>query len=216
MMTITETTSENLTATQWEIAHAIALTLVKENTDVNEFGKAVAYLRAYVKQKDATSRFFKYLKTLVSNGRQIGHSKKTTDYYISIDKACSDYLKNISDADTILQILGWVSRLMRYYKDAGVPIGEIPTPTAPPAESARQAEIAKVSSSQKFTVGQVIESVIAVVKNVDVTYEIVLTKQRLSKKEHKKAQSLKEGQKVKVEILEIKEDGSIKKIKLVD
>jgi len=216
MMIITETTKKNLTDTQWEIAHAIALTLVKENTDVNELGKAVAYLRSIVQQTDATSRFFKYLKTLVSNGRQIGHSKKTTDYYISIDKACSDYLKNISNAHTILQILGWVSRLMRYYKDAGVPIGEVPTPTAPPTESARQKEIAKASSSYNFKIGQLIEAVIAVIKNVEVTYEIVLTKQILSKKEHKKAQFLKEGQKVKVEILELKEDGSIRKIQIID
>ncbi|WP_427156969.1 hypothetical protein ACQFX9_16345 [Aliinostoc sp. HNIBRCY26] len=215
-MTITESASETITDAQWEIAHAIALTLVKDDTDVNEVRKAVAYLRGYIHQPDATSRFFKYLKTLVSNGRQIGHSGKTTHYYRSIDKACSDYLKSINDAHTILQILGWVSRLMRYYKDAGVPIGEIAIPTAPPPESARQAEVAKASSSQKFTVGQVIEAIIAVKKNIDVTYEVVFTKQRLSKKEHKKAQDLTEGQKVKVEILELKEDGSIKKVKLVD
>ncbi|MGH1394841.1 MAG: hypothetical protein ACRAVC_12560 [Trichormus sp.] len=215
-MITTKANSEIITERQWEIAHAIALTLVKDNTDVNEVGKAVAYLRGYVHQADATSRFFNYLKTLVKYGKQIAHSKSTPDYYISIDKACSNYLKNISDAHTILQILGWVSRLMRYYKDAGVPIGEIPTPTAPPPESARQAEIARASSSHKFTVGQVIEAIIAVKKNIDVTYEIVLTKQRLSKKEHKNAQDLTEGQKVKVEILELKEDGSIKKIKLVD
>lgn len=216
MMTITETAREILTDTQWEIAHAIALTLVKENTDVNELGKAVAYLRSIVQQTDAASRFFKYLKTLVSSGRQIGHSKKTTDYYISIDKACSDYLKNISDADTILQILGWVSRLMRYYKDAGVPIGEIPTPTAPPAESPRQAEIAKVSSSQKFTVGQIIEAQVSAIKGNKVTYEILETTQKLTEKEPKKASLLSEGQKVKVEILDLKEDGSIRKVKYIE
>jgi hypothetical protein len=215
-MTITESTSETLTDAQWEIAHGIALTLVKDNADVNELGKVVAYLRAYVRETDATSRFFKYLDTLVSNGRQIGHSGKTTDYYRSIDKACSNYLKNISDAHTILQILGWVSRLMRYYKDAGIPIGEIATPAPPPVESARQAEIAKASSSHNFTVGQVVEAIIAAIKNIDVTYEIVLNKQRLTKEEHKKAQSLKEGQQVKVEILKIKEDGSIKKVKLIN
>lgn len=215
-MTITETAREILTDTQWEIAHAIALTLVKENTDVNELGKAVAYLRSIVQQTDATSRFFKYLKTLVSSGRQIGHSKKTTDYYISIDKACSDYLKNISDADTILQILGWVSRLMRYYKDAGVPIGEIPTPIAPPAESARQAEIAKVSSSQKFTVGQIIEAQVSAIKGNKVTYEILETTQKLTEKEPKKAAQLKEGQVVKVKITALKDDGNIKSVRCMD
>lgn len=214
IMTITETTTAILTDTQWEIAHAIALTLVKENTDVNELGKAVAYLRAYVKQEDATSRFFKYLKNLVSNGRQIGHSKKTTDYYISIDKACSDYLKNISNADTILQILGWVSRLMRYYKDAGVPIGEIPTPTAPPAESARQAEIAKVAKSQDFKVDQILDAIVTKINGNKVTYEILGTI-KLTEKEPKKAGLLTEAQIVKVKILSLKDDGSIKSVKCI-
>jgi hypothetical protein len=200
---------------QWEIAHAIALTLVKDNTDVNEVGKAVAYLRGYIHQPDATSRFFKYLKTLVSNGRQIGHSGKTTDYYRSIDKACSDYLKSINDAHTILQILGWVSRLMRYYKDAGVPIGEIATPTAPPPESARQAEIVQAISNQNFVVGQIIEALVTAIKGNKVTYEILETTQKLTEKEPKRALLLSEGQKVKVEILDLKEDGSIKKIKCI-
>ena len=62
----------------------------------------------------------------------------------------------------------------------------------------------------------IIEAIIAYKKVVEVTYEIILTKQKLSKKEHKKAEYLNEGQTVKVEILELKEDGSIKKIKLID
>ncbi|MEA5565773.1 hypothetical protein [Anabaena sp. UHCC 0399] len=205
-----------ITDAQWEIAHAIALTLVKDNTDVNELGKAVAYLRGYVHQPDATSRFFKYLKTLVINGRQIGHSGKTTDYYRSIDKACSDYLKSVSDADTILQILGWVSRLMRYYKDAGVPIGEIATPTAPSVESTRQAEIAQASSNQNFVVGQIMEAIVTAIKGNKVTYEILETTQKLTQKEPRKAPLLSEGQKVKVEILDFKEDGSIRKVQCIE
>ncbi|MBD2194844.1 MULTISPECIES: hypothetical protein [Calothrix] len=214
-MTIAELSSESLTDAQWEIAHAIAQILVKENTDVNELGKAVAYLRASVNQPNATSRFFQYLKTLVSNGRQIGHSGKTTDYYRSIEKACSDYLKGVSDADTMLQILGWVSRLMRYYRDAGVPIGEIATPKALPVESARQAEIAKATNTQKFTVGQIVEATVTAIKGNKVTYEI-LGAIKLTEKEPKKAQLLSEGQTVKVEILDLKEDGSIKKVKCIE
>ncbi|MEH2265921.1 hypothetical protein [Nostoc sp.] len=210
-MTIAEFTSKTLTDAQWEIAHAIAQTLVKENTDVNELGKTVAYLRASIHQPDATSRFFKYLKTLVSNGRQIGHSGRTTDYYRSIDKACNDYLKNVQDAYTILQILGWVSRLMRYYKDAG-PIGEIQPPSV---ESVRQAEIAKVVTTHDFAVGQILEATVTAIKGNKVTYEILETV-KLTEKEPKKAQLLTEGQKVKVEILDLKEDGNIKKIKCAD
>ncbi|MBE9188374.1 hypothetical protein IQ270_28010 [Microcoleus sp. LEGE 07076] len=210
-MSNTELVTESLTEDQWKIAHAIAQNLVKEQTDVNEFGKAIAYLRNAVNQNlsDANSRFFKYLKTLVGNGRQIGHSGKTTDYYRSIDKACSDCLKGFQgDASTLLQILGWASRLMRYYKEAG-PIGEI---AAPVVESARQVEIAKAISSHEFAIGQIIEAKVTAVKGNKVTYEILGTI-RLTEKEPKKAQSFSEEQVVKVEILDIKEDGSPKKVK---
>ncbi|MBD0314938.1 MAG: hypothetical protein ICV86_19490 [Microcoleus sp. T3-bin5] len=210
-MSNTELVTESLTENQWEIAHAIAQTLVKEQTDVNELGKAIAYLRNAVNQNqaDASSRFFKYLKTLVGNGRQIGHSGKTTDYYRSIDKACSDCLKGFQgDASTLLQILGWASRLMRYYKEAG-PIGEVVTPVV---ESARQVEIAKAIGSHEFAVGQIVEAKVTAVKGNKVTYEILGTI-RLTEKEPKKAQSLSEGQTVKVEILDLKEDGSLRKVK---
>ena len=211
-MSNTELVTESLTENQWEIAHAIARTLVKEQTDVNELGKAIAYLRNAVNQNqaDANSRFFKYLKTLVGNGRQIGHSGKTTDYYRSIDKACSDCLKGFQgDASTLLQILGWASRLMRYYKEAG-PIGEV---VAPVVESARQVEIAKAIGSHEFAVGQIVEAKVTAVKGNKVTYEILGTI-RLTEKEPKKAQSLSGEQTVKVEILDLKEDGSIRKVKL--
>lgn len=210
-MSNTELVTESLTENQWGIAHAIAQTLVKEQTDVNELGKAIAYLRNAVNQNqaDANSRFFKYLKTLVGNGRQIGHSGKTTDYYRSIDKACSDCLKGFQgDASTLLQILGWASRLMRYYKEAG-PIGEV---VAPVVESARQVEIAKAIGSHEFAVGQIVEAKVTAVKGNKVTYEILATI-RLTEKEPKKAQSLSEGQVVKVEVLDIKDDGSPKKVK---
>ncbi|MGB3267103.1 MAG: hypothetical protein WBA89_24510 [Microcoleus sp.] len=210
-MSNTELVTESLTEKQWKIAHDIAQNLTKDDTDVNEFKKAIAYLRNAVNQNrsDAISRFFKYLKTLVGNGRQIGHSGKTTDYYRSIDKACSDCLKGFQgDASTLLQILGWASRLMRYYKEAG-PIGEVVTPVL---ESARQVEIARAISSHEFAVGQIVEAKVTAVKGNKVTYEILGTI-RLTEKEPKKAQSFSEEQVVKVEILDIKEDGSPKKVK---
>ena len=201
--------AESLTEVQWQIAHAIAQTLVKADTDVNELGKAIAYLRAYANRDNAGVRFFDYLKTLVKNGRQIGHSKRTTDYYENIENACSQYLKAYQDdAATMLQILGWASRLMRYYQNAGS-IGEI---TAPLMESVRQAEIAEVISSHDFAIGQILEATVTAVKGNKGTYELLGTI-KLTEKEPKKANSLSDGQKVKVEILDLKEDGSIKKVK---
>ncbi len=204
--------AQSLTEVQWQIAHAIAQTLVKENADVNELGKAIAYLRASVDRENAGTKFFDYLKTLVKNGRHIGHSKRTTEYYESMEKACSQYLKAYqNDAFMMLQILGWASRLMRYYQQNAEPIGEI---TAPVIESARQAEIAEVISAHNFTVGQILEAKVSAVKGNKVTYEILGTI-KLTEKEPKKAQLLSEGQIVKIEILELKEDGSIKKLKCI-
>jgi hypothetical protein len=201
--------AESLTEVQWQIAHAIAQTLVKADTDVNELGKAIAYLRAYANRDNAGARFFDYLKTLVKNGKQIGHSKRTTDYYENIENACSQYLKAYQDeAATMLQILGWASRLMRYYKNAGS-IGEI---TAPVMESVRQVEIAEVISAHDFAIGQILEATVTAVKGNKVTYELLGTI-KLTEKEPKQANLLSEGQEVKVEILDLKEDGSIKKVK---
>lgn len=203
-----------ITDKQWEIAHAIAQTLVKEDTDVNELGKAIAYLRSIVNETNASVKFFTYLKTLVRDGR-LGHSGKTPVYYRNIESTCSDYLKTITDATTILQVLGWVSRLMRYYKDGGVPIGEIAPPTTLTVESARQQEIAKVMESQNFQVDQILEAKVTKISGNRVTYEILGTI-KLTEKEPKKAGLLREGQTVNVRIVSLKEDGSIKSVKCVE
>lgn len=208
-MSNTELVTESLTEHQWEIAHAIAQTLVKEGTDVNELGKAIGYLRASVNDPNAGTRFFKYLKTLVSNGRQISHSKQTPGYYWNIDQACTKYLQSEqTNPQKMLEILGWSARLMKYYREAG-PIEEI---VAPVAESARPAEIAQVMQSQEFKIGQILEAKVTKINGNKVTYEILGTI-KLTEKEPKKAQSLSEDQVVQVEILDLKEDGSLRKVK---
>ena len=204
----------SLTDQQWEIAHAMAQTLVKEDTDANEVSKAVAYLRTVIDKNDATSRFLTYLKTLVRDGKMIGHSGKTAGYYRNIEATCSQYFKSNSDASTILQILGWVSRLMKYYKNAGVPMGEITVPTAVVVESARQAEIAKVTESQEFKEGDIIDAKVTKINGNRVSYEI-LGIIKLTEREPKKASVLQEGQTVKVKIVSLKDDGSIKSIKCI-
>ena len=204
----------SLTDQQWEIAHAMAQTLVKEDTDANEVSKAVAYLRTVIDKNDATSRFLTYLKTLVRDGKMIGHSGKTAGYYRNIEATCSQYFKSNSDASTILQILGWVSRLMKYYNNSGVPMGEITVPTAVVVESARQAEIAKVTESQEFKEGDIIDAKVTKINGNRVSYEI-LGIIKLTEREPKKASVLQEGQTGKVKIVSLKDDGSIKSIKCI-
>ena len=55
-------TTESLTEAESQLAHNLAITLVKEHTDVNEVGKVIAYLRSIVEHPDAGRRFFSYLK----------------------------------------------------------------------------------------------------------------------------------------------------------
>ncbi|MEH2022864.1 hypothetical protein [Nostoc sp.] len=209
-------TTESLTEAESQLAHNLAITLVKEETDVNEVGKVIAYLRSIVEQPDAGRRFFSYLKTLVTNGWQIGHSGRTTGYYRSIERACNQYLQSQqANAQTMLKILGWAMRLMRYYKVS--PIEEISISQSPQVEqiSERQAEIAEVASNLKFNVGQILDATVIGKKGNKVTYEI-LEKIKLTEKEPKKAEFISEGQIVRVEVVDIKEDGSIRKIRCID
>ncbi len=206
-------TKESLTEKESQLAHNLAITLVKEETDVNEVGKVIAYLRSIINQPDAGRRFFSYLKTLVTHGRQIGHSGRTAGYYRSIERACNQYLQNQqTNAQTMLKILGWAMRLMRYYKVS--PIEEISVSEVEEI-SERQAEITVVISSQKFTIGQILEATVTAKKGNKVTYEILGTI-KLTEKEPKKAELLSEGQTLKVEVLDIKEDGSIRKVRGID
>lgn len=197
---------------QWQVAHKIAHTWVKDQQRIepgkegirSELGKAIAYLRS---NPDAeVSHFFTYLKTLVKQGKTIGHSGRTIEYYACIESACLQYLKTESIAD-LLQVLGWAERLMQYYKVT--PIAEVPTPIA---QSARQAAIAAALSAQVLAIDQTLEATILAVRGVEVTYEIHQTAQKLTQKEHKKAAQLQPGQLVKVKITELKLDGAIKKL----
>ena len=202
--------ADRLTEVQWQVADAIARSLVLDNADVNELQKAIAYLRAYGDRDDAGKQFFTYLKTLVRYGNRIGHSKKTAGYYATIDRVCEQYLRAYQDnAPMMLQILGWAARLMQYYNQAG-PIGEIPDAKI---QSEREAEIQAVTSAQSFTVGQKIEAIVKAIKGNKVTYEM-LGAIRLTQKEPKKAKFLTEAQAVMIEILDLREDGSIRKVRL--
>lgn len=201
-----------LTELQWQVADAIAQSLIRDGTDVNELKKIIGYLRAYRERENAGVKFFDYLKTLAKNGGRIGHSNKTSGYLNNIEKTCTKYLLPYQDEPlTMLQILGWAARLVQYYDKAG-PIGEIPEIVIP---TEREVAIQAVIQANQFEVGQRLEAIADSIKGNKVTYEILGTI-RLTEKEPKKAATLSEGQTVTIEILGLKEDGSIKRVKCVD
>ncbi|MCJ2542403.1 hypothetical protein [Thermostichus vulcanus] len=216
--------SVDLSPQSWDLAHSIAMTLVKANTDVNELSKVTAYLRSVAHHPDAGSRFFKFMSELVRE-RRLHRTKQTEGYYRSIEEICKDYLESLKDNPAqMLQILGWAARLMRYYKDGGMPLGEIPPPPGsqlnsdserPVEEQAqRLAEIAEVRDNTQFRVGQKLDATVANINGNRVTYEILGTI-RLTQKEPKRAGSLSVGQVVQVAITDLKDDGGIRRISLL-
>lgn len=201
--------TDELNSAQWQIADAIARQLVIEGTDVNELRKATTYLRDRQDEQKAGKKFFDYLKTLVRHGDAIGHSKRTLGYYQSLDAVCSQYLDNYQDdAPRMLYILSWAARLMQYY-DKGVPTGEITQPTV---MSEREAELKAVNEANTFMVGQTLEAIVTAVRGNKVTYQL-LGIIKLTQKEPKKAKEMTVGQKMKIEIIQLRGDGLPKRIK---
>jgi hypothetical protein len=202
-----------LNENQWQTAHIMARLLVQAEMDKNELKKVTAYLRAYVDAADGGERFFKYLQNLVHGGDKIGHSKRTVDYYRSLDEVCVKYLQPVqSTPQGMLDILGWVGRLIHYYE--GKPIAELmDAPIEVRAISSRQAEIAQAAASMEFSIGQEIEAKVTKISGTKVSYEI-LGVIRLTEKEPKKAEILTVNQVVRVKIVTLKDDGGIKSVKL--
>ena len=208
---------EDLTKSQWQAAHQIAIKLAK-GTDVNEFRKAISYLKTISDRDNAGKSFFSYLNTLAKNGDRIGYSKKTKSYYQDIFEVCDSYLLDYQANSLImLQILGWAARLVKYYKKN--PVAEesfFPSKIIQATVSKRQEEIAKEIAENDFTEGQIVDAVITGKnsKGSKVTYTINNTTIKLTNKELKFFKNLSDGQKVKVQIIKLV-NGKVKKIKLV-
>ncbi|PIK90866.1 hypothetical protein SYN65AY6LI_00410 [Synechococcus sp. 65AY6Li] len=213
----------DLSPQSWDLAHGIAMTLAKEEVDVNELSKCFAYLRSVVHLPDAGSRFFRFTGELV---RETGlhRSNETPRYYRLIDQTCKKYLQSLQDRPAeMLQILGWAARLARYYKDGGIPIGEIPQGAGNKSQDDRQQQNHQHQQDQAqhqarkahFQTGQKLKATITNIKGNEVTFQILDTDTKLTQKEPKRAGSLSVGQEVQVEVLGLKEDGRIRKAKLL-
>ncbi|MGY2716458.1 hypothetical protein [Thermostichus sp. MS-CIW-15] len=233
--------SVDLSPQSWDLAHGIAMTLAKERVDVDELSKCIAYLRSVAHHPDAGSRFFRFTGELV---RETGlcRTQQTRRYYQLIDETCKRYLQPLQDRPAeMLQILGWAARLACYYKDGGMPIGEIPPPqgSQPNDNSGRKDSVPQGAGNKPqddrqqqnhqhqqdqaqhqarkacFQTGQKLKATITNIKGNEVTFQILDTDTKLTQKEPKRAGSLSVGQEVQVEVLDLKEDGRIRKAKLL-
>ncbi|NEP77853.1 MAG: hypothetical protein F6K17_14095 [Okeania sp. SIO3C4] len=212
-MFINDSQTENLTDEQWNVAHAIAKDLTEEETDVNELRKIMSYLQ-FINRDNIGSSFFEYLKVLTINGNKIRHSKKTIEYYRQIEITCKKYLKEYENNSlAMLTILGWVSRLMQYYKES--PVGENLDSNSTESQSKtseRQQKIEDLTKARQFQVGEVLDAnVIRKSHGKKVTYEVEgIT---YTEREQKNFDLIPENETVKVVIKSLKEDGSINHIK---
>ncbi len=200
----------------------------------------MSYLRSWANQPGAGDRYFQYLQALKNNGKKVGHSDKTVDYYAAMYDACYKQLNPYkAEPAVMLQLLGWGHRLLKYLKEGGSLEENLTTPattspqrlpsdrptpparaiapakTTPPVLDPRQAEVAAVQKSQKLTIGDIFDASILKIKGNEVTYQF-LESVKKTNKEPKRAASLKEGQAVKVKISTLNDDGTVKKIELVE
>ncbi|AFY68741.1 hypothetical protein Pse7367_0430 [Thalassoporum mexicanum PCC 7367] len=198
-----------------QVAERMAIALAKTDADPNELKKTIAYLRAFADRPGAGQLYFDYLATLAKQGDKIGHSKRTRTYLQNIEVVCREFLLDYQDDVTaLLQILGWAARLTRYYAEA-TPIEELQEMAATELRSEREEAIAAITSQHEFQVGELLDAVVTGLgKGNKVTFEILGTV-RLTEKEPKHAKKLTEGQAVKVSVVALREDGSLRKVKYV-
>ncbi|HAA27949.1 MAG TPA: TIGR03986 family CRISPR-associated RAMP protein [Cyanobacteria bacterium UBA8553] len=138
--------------------------------------------------------------------------------YMTIDK--KDYV-NRPVLPTPLQVMGISDNRRPSFSASSSANGKAVITSKPATqnqESARQTEISKLVQKQQLKEGQITEAKVTNKKEQgkQVTYEIIATSQKLSPKEPKKYETLSIGQIVKVKIVGLREDGSIKSIKCVD
>ena len=113
--------SHRLSERHWHISHAIALEVVLDKTDINEFKKAISYLRTISHRRDLGHHFLTYCQTLEKNGNTIAHSSQTKQYYKSLLSIFDYYLRqclkqDFNNFEVLCEVLCWASSLAKYYK----------------------------------------------------------------------------------------------------
>jgi hypothetical protein len=97
-----------LTSAEWNTAHRLAQSLVADEADHNELGKALAYFR----QSGDKTGFLRLLADL-SDSRFI-RSGRTRGYFRAIARACNKHLSGLTDEQALL-VVGWAFRLFQWY-----------------------------------------------------------------------------------------------------
>lgn len=217
----------DLTNTQWQIAEIIAYELAQEQSEINlrsrsrsnsdgiltETKKVISYLR----DLNTNASLFQYLETWVRHGKDAGHGNDLVNYYKAIDSICREHLLSYrDDPGTSLRVLGWATRLYRYYKanpeEQPIALG---AGFSSEAQIIREEKINQLVASENLEVGKKLDAIVLgkKQKGSEVTYEIagVVFKE----KEKKQFGDIPDSGAVILEIKSLKEDGSINHVKFV-
>ena len=162
---------------QWGIAHDIAFDLVDWGTDPNELGKVIAFIRRHQGESDAKSRLMVLIQRLTNTRNALIRSRQTQRFYRNIQEACEKHLRDISDTDEILTVLGWSLRLMRYYRvEPERAADEQRRPQEPrqtPEQRPRQTlQVPKAPEKPKFKVGDKVNATILKKEGSQVTVQL--------------------------------------------
>jgi site-specific DNA-adenine methylase len=106
-MNAVEQSKLELTPNEWQRADELAQVLAK-NTDRNEFGKIVNYMRSV---RDP-QRVIKLLDRLPN--ANYNHSQRTKEYFARIRQAYARYLSQLPRERAVL-VASWAFRLTTYY-----------------------------------------------------------------------------------------------------
>ena len=201
---------------QWEIAHDIAFDLVDWGTDPNELGKVIAFIRRHKGESDAKSRLMSLVQRLANTQNALIRSRQTQRFYRNIQEACQKHLRDISDTNEILTVLGWSLRLMRYYRvEPERAADEQRRPQeprqTPEPRSAQRQQLPKAPEKPRVRVGQKVDATILKKEGSKVTVQLQ-TGENEELVFEGPYYPKKVGEKVKLRVTEVNAAGKINKV----
>lgn len=201
---------------KWSIAHDIAFDLVDWDTDPNELGKVVAFVRRHHDKNDAKNRLMSLVQRLARTQNALIRSRQTQRFYRNIQDACQEHLRGINDTQEILTILGWSLRLMRYYRVEPERAAEEQRPPQEPRQIPKQRptqtpQPPKQPEPPKFKVGDRVNATVLKKAAIDVTVKL----QTDEKEEIVFGYPYypgKVGEQVRLKVLNVNQNGQITKV----
>ena len=201
---------------QWSIAHDIAFDLVDQDTDPNELGKVIAFMRRHQDKNDAKNRLMSLVQRLANTQNALIRSRQTQRFYRNIQEACQEHLRDISGTSEILTVLGWSLRLMRYYRVEPERAAEEQRHPQEPRQTPKQSptqtpQPPKEPEKPKFKVGDRVNATVLKKAAIDVTVKLQTDKEEEIVFGYPYYPG-KVGEQVRLKVLSVNQNGQITKV----